>query len=81
MGEGAGEAVAALDGMEDSVVTWDSWISDQRDSALVGGVERAMIFAVAAVALLAIVCLIATVIGGARARGRTLSMLRTLSAR
>ena len=37
-----------------------------------------MLFAVAAVAVLAAVALIATVVSGARARGRTLSLLRTL---
>lgn len=78
MGEGAANAVESLDIDQADVLTWDEWIADRRDLALVGGVQGAMVFAVAAVALLSIVSLIATVIGGARARGRALSMLRTL---
>lgn len=78
MGDGAAAAVDALDLPDADALTWDEWIADRRGLSLVGGVERAMVFAVAAVALLSIVALVATVIGGARARGRALSMLRTL---
>lgn len=78
MGDGAAAAVESLDVDQAAVLTWHEWIEDRRSLALVDGVERAMIFAVVAVALLSIVALVATVIGGARARGRALSMLRTL---
>lgn len=78
MGDGAAAAVDSLDVDEADVLTFAEWLEDRRSLALVAGVERAMVFAVAAVALLSIVALVATVIGGARARGRALSMLRTL---
>lgn len=79
MGEGAAGAVDNL--TEGTVLTRTGWIDDRRSLALVAGVERVMIFAVAAVGLLAIIALLATVVGGARARGRALSMLRTLGMR
>jgi len=78
MGDGAEAAAESLDVDQAAVLTWHEWIDDRRSLALVDGVERAMVFAVVAVALLSIVALVATVIGGARARGRALSMLRTL---
>ena len=48
-----------------------------QDSALIGGVEFAMVLAVLAVAILAAVGLLVTVLRGVRERGRALSMLRT----
>ena len=47
------------------------------DSALIGGVERAIAIAVIAVGLLAAVALLVTILRGVRERGRALSMLRT----
>lgn len=76
-GAGAADAVAALP-QHDTVVTRSAWVAERRDLALISGVESAMLFAVIAVALLAIVALVATVVAGARARGRALSLLRTL---
>ena len=78
MGDGAAAAATALDLGDGAVTTWDGWLEERRGFALVAGVEGAMVFAVIAVALLSIVALVSTVIGGARARGRALSMLRTL---
>ena len=78
MGDGAAAAAEALDV---GALSRTGWIDDRRSLALVAGVERAMIFAVAAVSLLSVIALIATVVGGARARGRALSMLRTLGMR
>jgi putative ABC transport system permease protein len=48
-----------------------------QDSALIGGVERAIGIAVLAVGLLAAVALLVTILRGVRERGRALSMLRT----
>lgn len=78
MGDGAAAAVSALDVEDGAALTWDGWLEERRGFALVAGVESAMLFAVIAVALLSVVALVSTVIGGARARGRALSMLRTL---
>ena len=75
-GEGTDAAVQSLPA--ESVLTRTDWVTDRRGLALVSGVESAMVFAILAVALLAIVALVATVVSGARARGRALSMLRTL---
>lgn len=75
-GAGADEAVKQLP--QEGVLTRSGWTSDRRGLALIAGVESTMLFAVLAVGLLAIVALVATVVSGARARGRALSMLRTL---
>ncbi len=75
-GEGADAAVASLPA--ETVLTRTDWVDDRRGLALVSGVEGTMLFAILAVALLSIVALVATVVSGARARGRALSMLRTL---
>ena len=74
-------AAAAADRFSDQALTRTGWIEDRRSLALVAGVERSMVFAVVAVSLLAVIALVATVVGGARARGRALSMLRTLGMR
>jgi len=76
VGPGADAAVAGLPA--DTVLTRSGWIEERRSLALVAGVERTMVFAIVAVGLLAIVALVATVVSGARARGRALSLLRTL---
>lgn len=76
VGPGTDAAVADLD--PETVLTRSAWVQDRRDLALVAGVQTTMAFAIAAVALLAIVALVATVVSGARARGRALSLLRTL---
>src|SRR5690606_1155871 len=77
-GDGAEEAVAASSTIAPhTVTTRENWLSSVRDSALIGGVERMMTIAVMAVALLAAVALLVTVLQGVRERGRALSMLRT----
>ena len=78
IGSGAVAAAADLGVPEDTVLDRAGWIDDRRSLAIVSGVERTMLFAVGAVVLLAAVALIATVVSGARSRGRTLSLLRTL---
>jgi putative ABC transport system permease protein len=76
VGPGADAAVAGLPA--DSVLTRSDWIDERRGLALVAGVESTMVFTVVSVGLLAVVALVATVVSGARSRGRALSMLRTL---
>lgn len=77
-GPGAAEAVAALESVPaDAVTTRAGWLAAVQDSALIGGVEFAMVLAVAAIAILAAVGLLVTVLRGVRERGRALSMLRT----
>lgn len=77
-GPGAAQAVAALESIPaDAVTTREAWLATVQDSALIGGVEFAMVLAVAAVAILAAVGLLVTVLRGVRERGRALSMLRT----
>lgn len=75
---GPGSDAAAADLPKDSVLTRSGWTDERRQLALVSGVQETMIFSIAAVGLLAIVALVATVISGARARGRALALLRTL---
>jgi len=77
-GPGAAEAVAAEVGIDQTTVTTrDAWMVAMQDSALIGGVQRAIAIAVAAVGLLAAVALLVTILRGVRERGRALSMLRT----
>ena len=78
IGDNALAAATELGVPRNSIQERTQWIEDRRSLALIAGVERTMLFAVAAVAVLAAVALIATVVSGARARGRTLSLLRTL---
>ncbi|MGC4175580.1 FtsX-like permease family protein [Demequina sp.] len=77
-GPGAAEAVTGMTGIDQStVITREAWMASMQDSALIGGVERAIFIAVVAVGLLAAVALLVTVLRGVRERGRALSMLRT----
>ncbi|MBX9245298.1 hypothetical protein ICW40_10830, partial [Actinotalea ferrariae] len=69
---------AALGAPQDTVRSRAQWLDARRDAALLAGVEALMVLAVAAVCLLGVVALVATVLAGARERGRALSMLRTL---
>ena len=55
-----------------------SWLDSRRHLALVTGTQQTMLFATIAVALLAAIALLATALAGARERGRSLSLLRTL---
>ena len=78
VGPGAAEAVASVGVPPESVVSRAEWLAARRGLALHDGVEQMMIFAVIASGLLCVVALVATVLAGARERGRALSMLRTL---
>lgn len=53
------------------------WLETARSSALMGGVQRTMTWAVLAVAALAAVGLLVSVATGARERGRAIALLRT----
>ncbi len=55
-----------------------SWLDSRRHLALVTGTQQTMLLATIAVALLAAIALLATSLAGARERGRSLSLLRTL---
>ncbi len=81
VGPGAAQAVASVGVPPESVVSRAEWLAARRGLALHDGVEQMMIFAVIASGLLCVVALIATVLAGARERGRALSMLRTLGMR
>lgn len=61
----------------DAVILREAWLERVQESALIGGVERAMALAVGAVAILAGVGLLVTVLRGVTSRGRALAMLRT----
>lgn len=78
VGRGTAAAVAALGVPPETVTTRAQWLEARRGGALLAGVERLMVLAVAAVCVLGTVALVATVLAGARERGRALSMLRTL---
>lgn len=74
-GEGAEAAVQQLDG---TVFTRTQWLKDRQQQALVSGVNTVMLASTAAVGLLALIGLVASVLAGSRARRRSLSLLRTL---
>jgi len=75
---GPGAAAAAPDG---EVLVRTEWLADRQQQALVVGVQQSMLVAAGAVALLAVLALVAGVQSGSRARGRSLSLLRTLGLR
>jgi len=77
-GPGAAAAVAAEASIDQStVITREDWMAAMQESALIGGVQRAIGIAVLAVGALAAVALLVTILRGVRERGRALSMLRT----
>lgn len=75
MGPGADAAVAKLDG---TVFSRTQWLADRQQQALVSGVTTVMLASTGAVAVLALIGLVASVLAGARTRRRALSLLRTL---
>lgn len=81
-GPGTGDAVAALDlPPRAHAQLRTGWLAERRTSPLVHGTAQMMAAAVPAVAVLAAIGLVATALVGARERGRTLSLLRTLGMR
>jgi putative ABC transport system permease protein len=77
-GPGASAAVNTLGAPRADIHTRAHWLSAQRHLALVSGVNRAITLATFATALLAILALVVTVLSGARERGRSLALIRTL---
>ena len=75
---GSGAAAAAPDG---EVIVRADWLAERQQQAFVIGVQQSMLVAAGAVGLLAIFALVAAVQAGSRARGRSLSLLRTLGLR
>ena len=75
MGPGAEQAVAQLGS---TVFSRVEWLADRQHQALVSGVNTVMLVSTGAVAVLALIGLIASVLSGARTRRRALSLLRTL---
>ena len=74
VGPGAEAAVAGLD----ETLARSAWISDREQLPLVAGVRAIMAISAAAACLFALIALLASVLGSARLRGRSLAMLRTL---
>ena len=81
-GPGAAHAAASLGVAKTDIESRADWLRDRRnDQALVGGTQQTMLLATIAVALLAAIALVTTALAGARDRGRSLSLLRTLGMR
>jgi hypothetical protein len=76
-GHGADAAIAGLRLPAEDVVSRAVWLDATRGSALMGGVQEVMMWAVSAVAALAAVGLLVSVIDGSRRRSRALALLRT----
>ena len=81
VGPAAGHAAAGLGVPRADVHSRAAWLDQRRSLPLVAGVTNTMMLSTAAVALLAMIGLIATVLAGARERGHSLSLLRTLGMR
>lgn len=75
---GPGAAHAATEG---EVLVRSEWLQERQQQAFVVGVQQSMLVAAGAVAALAVFALVAAVQAGSRARGRSLSLLRTLGLR
>lgn len=75
------EAEASVAGITGELSTRAGWVADRRSQGLITGVNQLMTLSVAAAALFALVGLLASVVAGARSRGRNLALLRTLGFR
>lgn len=76
-GPGTDVAIAAAGISASDVRLRSDWLETAQSSALMGGVQRTMTWAVVAVAALAAVGLLVSVATGARERGRAIALLRT----
>lgn len=76
-GPGTDAAIASAEVPADDVWLRSDWLETARSSALMGGVQQTMTWAVLAVAALAAVGLLVSVATGARERGRAIALLRT----
>jgi putative ABC transport system permease protein len=77
-GPGARAAVATLHAPKQAIHTRSGWLSARRRLALVSGVDQAIALATAATVLAAVLALITIALSGARERGRSLALARTL---
>lgn len=77
VGPGTDAAIADADIPAGDVWLRSEWLETARSSALMGGVQQTMTWAVFAVAALAAVGLLVSVATGARERGRAIALLRT----
>jgi putative ABC transport system permease protein len=77
-GPGARTAVSALHAPSTRIHTRAGWLSARRNLALVSGVDQAIALATEATALAAVLALVIIVLSGARERGRSLALARTL---
>ena len=75
VGPGAAAATSELDG---TAFNRTQWLVDRQQQALVSGVNVVMLVSTGAVAALALIGLVASVLAGSRSRRRSLSLLRTL---
>lgn len=75
MGPGAAAAVKDVEG---ETFTRATWLLERNKQALVAGVNQVMLASTGAVALLALIGFVASVLAGSRSRRRSLSLLRTL---
>jgi putative ABC transport system permease protein len=81
-GPGATHAATSLGVAKTDIASRADWLTERRNhQALVGGTQQTMLLATIAVALLAVIALVTTALAGARDRGRSLSLLRTLGMR
>lgn len=76
-GPGAPAAVAATLPSA-RIVTRSGWLEARRHLALVSGVSSTISFSFVALAILGVIALVVTVLGGARERGRSLALVRTI---
>jgi putative ABC transport system permease protein len=77
-GPGARAAVAGLDASASAIHSRAQWLSARAHLALVRGVSEAITLATLATALAAIIALVVILLSGARERGRSLALVRTL---
>ncbi|HEX4444342.1 MAG TPA: FtsX-like permease family protein [Galbitalea sp.] len=78
IGPRAASAAAELHVPASAIHTRADWLSARRRLALVSGVNESITSATLATLLLAVLALIVTVLSGARERGRSLGLIRTL---
>jgi putative ABC transport system permease protein len=80
-GPGAKSAVATLQAPAADIHSRAQWLAERRQLALVHGVDTTITLSTLATAVLAILALVVTLLSGARERGRSLALIRTLGLR
>lgn len=77
-GPGARSAIDKLGAPKSTILTRARWLSQRQHLALVSGVDETIALATIGTAVLAVIALIVTLLSGARERGRSLALVRTL---